>query len=193
MNIYILIGNMNMTELPKSHNLDCLVKLKKLVKSEEDRHYLIGLAAYIGSYNARKELAPQGFFEGIRDTVSRMYEAGYIVKKQREVIARLENATPGDLIKELESQVREIPSNNEVPESGLSGSFKAYAKISEMRELSDLHLQNMGKRMEKRIFNIRNSNEYSEYKRTRDERSLCRILLKEEEAIRHAVVFEINR
>ncbi|MBI2508060.1 hypothetical protein HYV89_03850 [Candidatus Woesearchaeota archaeon] len=174
-------------ELSKSHNQSYITKLKSLIKEEGDRHCLIGLSVYLGSYNARKELQTKGFFKGRKDTLSKVYEAGYIARKQEEILSRLDEENPKSLILDLKQEIEKAVSDREVCKSDLSKCIEAL----EVQKHS-LLLYEIGKRTETRLINL-SYNKYDEYKLSKNEGVLCDILYKEEEAIRHGIIFEINR
>ena len=94
-------------------NFDYIKQLKDLVKSEEDRHYLIGLSVFIGSYKARKELSSEGYFTGLRDTTSKIAEARYIVSQHQETIRSLKTGKQKEKVRsDLEAFLEEVSENN---------------------------------------------------------------------------------
>lgn len=179
----------DLTELSKSHNLEYLRELRKIVKSEEERYDLIGIAIYLGSYNARKELAPKGFFKGKRETASRIQETSYIAKQQKDILDSLKYKDSKGLAEELKKRIEKTSTDDKIQESDLSRCMETFIKNKAL-PLSEL--SEIGKRVEKRLLSL-DSNKYREHETNPTEGTLCEILLKEEEVIRHAIVFEIKR
>ena len=159
-------------------NLDYIKQLQEVVKHEEERHYFVALSIYIGSYKARKELTPEGYFSRFRDVTSKIAEAKYIASQCKETLDLLKAEKENDVKRNLEMLLEET-NKNDVVSSKLSRLIK-----SSGRQFVSFYL--IGDRIEKKFLNA-DEKEYEDYRNDPCDRELNRLFLKEEEIMRHAM------
>ncbi len=174
-----------LNKMPK-FNLEYLNELRRKVKSEEDRAYIIGLAIHVGSYIAREALSPEGYFGSGRDVTSKIQEAIHIAEEQESVLRLLSESSPEEVIESLEKTIETLPTDNKIPESELSRCIE-FSRKPLGREYHKI----IGKRIERRMMKIGQLS-YEDYRKNPSERELNRIFLREEETIRHAIVYELK-
>lgn len=171
--------------MPK-FNLDYLNELRRKVKSEEERAHILGLAIYIGSYTARETLSPKGYFSSGRDITSKIQEAIHIAEEQENVLRLLSESSPSKVIESLEKTIGTLSKDNKIQESELSRSIEFCRK-----PLGRGFHKIIGKRIERRMLKADQAH-YEDYRKNPNDRDLNKIFYKEEETIRHAIVYELK-
>lgn len=163
-------------------NFEAVRNLRKSVGADKPRYYLIGLGIYSGSREAREKEG--SFFTGNRSITSKIIEAFYIAKKMTSIVRRLEGNGSETLIKRMEWDLKNMDVDK-IPESELS---RVLGYLSDEEDAFQL----VGGRAEIKLSNLGRT-DYQRYRRNPGVRRLNELLLKEEEAIRHGLVYELKR
>ncbi len=161
-------------------SFEAVRRLNRVIKESAARHKLIGLGVYGGSNTARN--VERDYFDGRRSITSKVMEGYYIARQMTIIVGSLEGNGNESLIKKLEQETKALA--EDIPESEL-GRVLGFLLDNEGYVL-------IGNRVEKKILGF-DRKTYSDFRRNPDVRMLNELLLKEEEAIRHGLVYELKR
>jgi|SRR3989344_8314654 len=161
-------------------SFEAVRRLNRVIKENAARHKLIGLGVYSGSKMART--IEEDYYDGRRSITSKIMEGYYIARQMTTIVSSLEGNGSEALIKKLEQDT--TASHKDIPESEL-GRVLGFLLDNEGYAL-------IGNRAEKKLLGL-DGDMYSDFRKNPDVRMLNELLLKEEEAIRHGLVYELKR